>query len=424
MAISTEGRTEPPLLAEGARFVLLVPHGAGNPKTGGGQRTRLFFDALKRLGPVEVILFGNPVPEGQGSFFPGAAAFHVWNSSRFAPPGGHAAKKLRYNIARFSSVERAYRADPDLAGRVRAVLDAGPVVVVSRYLMPFAASGFSPDDAACEGLLIDIDDRDDKKFAVAFERLLGSRLTEALIVPMILRRVEAVMRKRTAGVSRLWYVSEEDLFPGADAPASLIPNVPFEAPACAPPPASAASDVLFVGSQGHRPNWEGVRHFVATVWPRIRAAVPGVRLRVVGLGPWQDMASAVPAAALDGVDLVGTVEDLAPEYHRARVVVSPVHEGGGSKIKVVEAAAFARPVVASRHSVLGFSPALTKLIVAADADTEMVEGCCRFLENPAEADRVGALMRAEQQAHYARNVAIQRICDDVTSAIGQAITSD
>ncbi len=45
--------------------------------------------------------------------------------------------------------------------------------------------------------------------------------------------------------------------------------------------------------------------------------------------------------------VTGWVDELAPELARAAVVVAPLRSGGGTKLKVLEALAAGRPVVAT-----------------------------------------------------------------------------
>ena len=57
--------------------------------------------------------------------------------------------------------------------------------------------------------------------------------------------------------------------------------------AFAAPPDNARSDdlVVFVGSMDWQPNEDAVLWFSAEVWPRVAAAVPGARFRIVGRRP-------------------------------------------------------------------------------------------------------------------------------------------
>jgi glycosyltransferase involved in cell wall biosynthesis len=97
--------------------------------------------------------------------------------------------------------------------------------------------------------------------------------------------------------------------------------------------------LLFVGSMDYRPNDRAVAWFVEEVLPRLRLKVTPA-LDVVGRLPRH------PALAKD-VRYSGQVVDLAPWYERAHAVIVPLFEGSGTSLKVIEAMAYGRPVVAT-----------------------------------------------------------------------------
>ena len=98
--------------------------------------------------------------------------------------------------------------------------------------------------------------------------------------------------------------------------------------------------LLFVGSGSYAPYERGLAWMVREVLPRLRRQT-AVSFDVVGQPP------ARPVAA-EGVRYVGRVPTVEPYYDAAHVVVVPVFEGSGTRLKVIEAAAFGRPVVSTR----------------------------------------------------------------------------
>lgn len=98
--------------------------------------------------------------------------------------------------------------------------------------------------------------------------------------------------------------------------------------------------VVFVGSGAYAPYERGLAWFVGEVLPRVRLRA-SVRFEVVGQRP------ARPVEA-PGVSYVGRVPSVVPYYERAHVVVVPVFEGSGTRLKLVEAVGYGRPVVSTR----------------------------------------------------------------------------
>jgi glycosyltransferase involved in cell wall biosynthesis len=87
-----------------------------------------------------------------------------------------------------------------------------------------------------------------------------------------------------------------------------------------------------------------------------------------------------------GVEVVGAVEDLTPEYDQASFAVVPIKEGAGTKIKVAEALAFGRAVIAYQHSVRGYELVLGKGLLSASNDEEMVAACLELFAAPDRRD--------------------------------------
>lgn len=97
------------------------------------------------------------------------------------------------------------------------------------------------------------------------------------------------------------------------------------------------------------------RWLVAEVWPRVRHAVPGARLRLVGAGVSPGLRAAVEGAG--GAELAGFVPDLRAEYAGARCCVIPLRSGAGVKFKTVEALVHAVPVVSTTIGAEGIGDA-------------------------------------------------------------------
>ncbi len=98
--------------------------------------------------------------------------------------------------------------------------------------------------------------------------------------------------------------------------------------------------LLFVGTASYQPYERGLAWFVSEVLPSLQSVVP-VEFDVVGAPPLR------PSSA-PGVIYHGTVADLREWYERAHAVVVPVFEGSGTRLKVLEAMAYGRPVVSTR----------------------------------------------------------------------------
>ena len=101
--------------------------------------------------------------------------------------------------------------------------------------------------------------------------------------------------------------------------------------------------VLFLGSMDWEPNIDGVQYFVESMWPAVRAAVPGARFQVVGRNP----APSIRRLASGDVEIVGTVPSVVEYLHRAAAVVVPLRVGGGTRLKIYEAMGAGKAVIST-----------------------------------------------------------------------------
>lgn len=144
--------------------------------------------------------------------------------------------------------------------------------------------------------------------------------------------------------------------------------------------------LLFVGSNT-APNIHGLRWFFDQVWPAIRAARPAASLDVAG-----SVASAFPEGGPAGVRFLGLVDDLAPLYADAAVVISPLIQGSGLKIKLIEALARGKAIVATGVTLQGVEEIASQAVARADDPIPFAQAAIRLLQ--AEGDRAALAARA------------------------------
>ena len=108
-------------------------------------------------------------------------------------------------------------------------------------------------------------------------------------------------------------------------------------------------DLLFVGSASPF-NSEGVKWFIRNCFHLIKKTNPGLSLAIAGeVG---NIAS-VQALKKDGIFYLGRVNDLSEVYRNSKIVISPIFDGAGMKVKNIEAFSHGMPVVATPFSMDG-----------------------------------------------------------------------
>ncbi len=123
----------------------------------------------------------------------------------------------------------------------------------------------------------------------------------------------------------------------------VVPNG-IDTTACQPLPMNGGSPaVLFIGHMGYAPCVDAARYLVTEILPHIRRSIPDAEVWLVGTDP----AEAVTRLQGNGVHVTGRVSDVRPYYERCAAAVVPLRAGGGTRLKILEAMAFNRPVVST-----------------------------------------------------------------------------
>lgn len=159
--------------------------------------------------------------------------------------------------------------------------------------------------------------------------------------------------------------------------AMLVPNGVAHMPSAwtAPP---ASSQVAFVGSMDYEPNREAASWLVADVWPIVRRINADARLLVAGRNAELVREITVGDATITILD---SPPSIATVYEQSDICVVPLRSGAGTKIKVLEALAYGRPVVSTSVGMEGLAEVSDHVSVADDSQS-FAEQISSLLRSP------------------------------------------
>lgn len=192
-----------------------------------------------------------------------------------------------------------------------------------------------------------------------------------------------------------------------DVEATCIPNAVTVPKAFPPPPATGPFTLLFVGSMGYSPNHDAAAFLAQEVLPRLRQRTSAaVRLVLAGSHP---DASLQALASLPEVEVTGWVDDLVPLYAACHAVAAPLRAGGGTRIKILEAFAHGRPVVATPLGAEGIAARNGEHLLLAESADELAAAVCRLIEAPALGCALARRARGLVSRAYERQGVVRRI---------------
>lgn len=163
--------------------------------------------------------------------------------------------------------------------------------------------------------------------------------------------------------------------------------------------------VVFNGVLNYRPNLDAATHLVEEVWPLVLGRCPSARLLIVGHAPEQ----AARALQRPTVEVTGSVPDIRPYLGGAEVVAVPIRLGGGTRLKVVEALAMAKPMVSTTLGCEGLDVVDREHALIADDADSFAARILELFDSAPLRRRLGAAGRALAAEHYSWHLAGDRL---------------
>ena len=192
------------------------------------------------------------------------------------------------------------------------------------------------------------------------------------------RRLERKMSK-VYGVSFLCSDVDKQKFlhRNPKAKIAVVPNV-FRAPETPLPSQTARQkNVLFVGSLNYLPNTDAIQYFATDIWqPFLKER--GYTVIIAGRQPGDAVRK---TCAKNGFTLLEDPPDLTEVYQHAALVIVPLRTGGGTRIKILEALAYNRPVVSTSVGAEGINVQSGVHLILADDPESFAKACSLILED-------------------------------------------
>jgi glycosyltransferase involved in cell wall biosynthesis len=136
--------------------------------------------------------------------------------------------------------------------------------------------------------------------------------------------------------------------------------------------------LVFTGSFRYFANHHAMVWFMEQVYPLIKAALPQTQLMITG-----DHAG-LPLPPARDVTLTGFVDDVRPLIAGAAVSLAPIWQGGGTRLKILEAMALNTPVVATSKGAEGLEAQPGRHLLVADTPPAFAQAVIRLLTDEAQ----------------------------------------
>ena len=188
--------------------------------------------------------------------------------------------------------------------------------------------------------------------------------------------------------------------------ASLVVNGTETDAFAAVQPNPAAQRVMYVGNFEYAPNVDAVAWLLSEIMPRVWKRLPQARLSLCG--------HAMPATWRKRwpdprIEWLGYVEQLAAVQARASAFVAPLRDGGGSKLKVIEAMAAGLPLASTAQGVSGLDVRDGVHFRQGDDAESLAAALAGLLQSPTEALRLGEAGRNYVREQHDWNISAAQL---------------
>ncbi len=179
---------------------------------------------------------------------------------------------------------------------------------------------------------------------------------------------------------------------------AIIPNG-VDGERCRPLPNEEreVATLIFPGALTYEANFRAMRFFLTEVWPRVQVKRPEAKVLITGSTAGVNL-EALPLDAR--VVLTGYVEDVYALIARSTLCIVPILDGGGTRLKILEALNCGTPVVTTTKGAEGLTLRNGEHLLIADAPAAFAEAVVRLLDDGALRARLGEAGRRCVLTHY------------------------
>jgi glycosyltransferase involved in cell wall biosynthesis len=159
-----------------------------------------------------------------------------------------------------------------------------------------------------------------------------------------------------------------------------------------------ANTLAFTGLLDWYPNVSGIRFFVREVWPLVKSRFADARLYLAGKNPAEEVLAF--AQADSSIVVIPNPDDMRPILGRAAVCICPLLEGGGTRLKILDALAMGKPMVTTTIGCEGLRVTHGENILVADAPRDFADRLVQLFENQVLRRKIGAAGRVLVEREY------------------------
>ncbi|MCW8107279.1 glycosyltransferase family 4 protein [Alteromonas ponticola] len=145
--------------------------------------------------------------------------------------------------------------------------------------------------------------------------------------------------------------------------------------------------LLFIGGLDWYPNHDAITFLLEAICPLIRQHNIAVHIDIIGKNPAASVSNL--ASQYEFVTIHGYVDDIDIFYQNAQAFLCPLRDGGGTKLKVLDAMNYGLPVIGSDIAFEGISVTHMESGFVVNSTEAIFAAICDLVDGNVDAESVG-----------------------------------
>jgi glycosyltransferase involved in cell wall biosynthesis len=168
------------------------------------------------------------------------------------------------------------------------------------------------------------------------------------------------------------------------------------------PGGAKANTLVFAGSLRWYPNVSALRFFRHRIWPRLKNELPALECILAGKNPVPEIKDW--AVSDSAITLIPNPIDIRPWIAKGAVFICPVIDGGGTRLKLLDAMSSGKAIVSTKVGAEGLGIENGKQAMIAESEDEFVDMTLRLLRDPSLRSALARNARDYVERHFSWDI--------------------
>lgn len=173
------------------------------------------------------------------------------------------------------------------------------------------------------------------------------------------------------------------------------------------PMKSQNQNLFYIGSMDWAPNINGVKWFLDMVWPKLIKKQPELKFYLAG----RKMPKWLLNYKQQGINVIGEVESANDFINQNQIMIVPLFAGSGMRIKIIEAMALGKMVIATSIALEGIKCKHQKNVIVANNQKEFSDAILYYTSNINEQEKIAKAGLDLVQSNYDNQVIVNNLVE-------------